>query len=1048
MKSRILLGFALFSFCLVAVGFGQKHAVKTYTTEEGMVPFAAENMVQDRLGNLWITTSGGVVMYNGKTFKMFTVDDGLADNATRSIVEDRSGVVWVGCITGGLARIARNERGEFGVTMFTTKDGLSDNAVVSLCLDTEDTLWVGTKNGLTKFKTDSSVQSVHVQRLYSGRFIDLVVQLSNGTYCLATMGELWTWKGSQLQKVRVFSPTEGGISGIVEESVGIVWITSLNEGARRLLFNKNTISILNESNPLPRQIYNMEKDPLGRILFSTFTGGVWIKSSGRWEQLNTASGLPENNIVSTLVNQRGITWIGTANSGLSKLVPYPFTFYDESNGLSGSYVLDIVQDLDGLYWFTSYEKGLTTWDGVSFRKWSSREGLPTERVYSLMVDSKGRIWVSTVGAGVYLYQGKRFERFRRDIGYLSDVLCMMEDREGSIWFGTDAQGAVRVDVDGRMAQFTTENGLAGLRVFSIFQDHRSRIWFGCGQPSRYKEAGGVSIWEPERVLKNINPFVTYGKANSFPTNQVTTVYEDSQGTVWLGLRHKGLMNFNNGQWKIYSRKDGLTSNDVVALQQDRLGRLWIGTVKGLNVWDGKRFQTFTTKDGLLSDEVYENSMTLDRDGKLWFGTPRGVCAFNVDTITLARPPYLYMDRIKCFGQDLPMNALSSLSYDRDAFDFEMTAIDFSNETDIWYQYRMEGYESDWKGETRRDFVSYTNLAPGKYTFMARARSGRSDWTEPVSVPLVIEPAFWQTLWFRGLALLLLLVVTPKLFVSGRAALQRFRRWRSHRVIANYRVKEVIGEGAMGTVYLARDISSKKTVALKVINERLMEDADNKTRFEREGRILSKLNHPNVINVYGVGEFHGRGYIAMELMKHGNLKSFLRINYPLAHGQAASLLIGIAQGLKYIHQQSIVHRDLKSENVMLDEQLRPKIMDFGLSKSVLVSTMTQAGTIMGTLGYAAPEQVTGGRIDQRADIFSFGVIMYEMFTNQLPFHGENEIAMIHSIFNIQPAPPSSISPTVSQAMDKITMRCLEKDPENRFIDGDALLGNLLAASRQP
>ncbi len=252
-------------------------------------------------------------------------------------------------------------------------------------------------------------------------------------------------------------------------------------------------------------------------------------------------------------------------------------------------------------------------------------------------------------------------------------------------------------------------------------------------------------------------------------------------------------------------------------------------------------------------------------------------------------------------------------------------------------------------------------------------------------------------------------------------------------LSHFKVGELLGQGGMGKVFKAVDINKKQTVVLKILNPELLNDPGNKKRFTNEGALLSKFDHPCIVKVFEIGEVDSKGFIAMEYLPNGTLSDYLKKNYPLSFNEIKNIALQICDGLIEIHSKSILHRDLKTNNIMLDESNNIRIMDFGLSKSNLVTTMTSLGTVIGTLGYVAPEQITNSYTDQRTDIFSLGVIFYELCTNQLPFTGENEIALIHSIFNTHPAPPSTINPGIPEAFDRLIDKCLKKNHEERYVN---------------
>lgn len=263
-----------------------------------------------------------------------------------------------------------------------------------------------------------------------------------------------------------------------------------------------------------------------------------------------------------------------------------------------------------------------------------------------------------------------------------------------------------------------------------------------------------------------------------------------------------------------------------------------------------------------------------------------------------------------------------------------------------------------------------------------------------------------------------------------------------RFISHYKLLEILGVGGTGKVFKAIDIHENKTVAVKVLNPQLLKDEENRKRLNSEGRFLSSMNHLNIVKVFEFGETEKHSFVAMEYLSGGTLDEYIEKNYPLSFQTILIIAEQVCSGLKEIHNKNIIHRDLKSQNIMFDEKGIIRIMDFGLSKSPLVSTMTSLGTVVGTLGYVAPEQVTNMNIDQRCDIFSFGVVLYQMVTKKLPFTGENEIALIHSIFNTEPDKPSLINYKCPAELENIIIKCIMKDPEKRFSNADELLGEFI------
>lgn len=265
-------------------------------------------------------------------------------------------------------------------------------------------------------------------------------------------------------------------------------------------------------------------------------------------------------------------------------------------------------------------------------------------------------------------------------------------------------------------------------------------------------------------------------------------------------------------------------------------------------------------------------------------------------------------------------------------------------------------------------------------------------------------------------------------------------------ISHYKVTEKLGEGGMGVVYKAIDSKLDRPVAIKFLPSHLSTSADNKARFIQEARTTAALNHPNILNIYDIDEKDGSMFFVMEYIEGETLKS--RINsVKTAEGiplrQAIDLTILIAQGLNAAHEKEIVHRDVKPENIMLTKEDTPKVMDFGIAKLKSGTGLTKTGMSLGTLSYMSPEQSQGIAADRRSDIWSLGVVLYEMLTGELPFKGEHEAALIYLIMNEEPLTPSSHDRRILPSVDSFVSRMLEKDRDRRFQSMDEVLASLRA-----
>lgn len=259
-------------------------------------------------------------------------------------------------------------------------------------------------------------------------------------------------------------------------------------------------------------------------------------------------------------------------------------------------------------------------------------------------------------------------------------------------------------------------------------------------------------------------------------------------------------------------------------------------------------------------------------------------------------------------------------------------------------------------------------------------------------------------------------------------------------ISHYTILENLGEGGMGIVYKARDNRLDRTVALKFLAPRLTTSEDDRQRFIREAKNVASLNHPNICTIYNAEEVDGTQFIVMEYidgkalgknLKQANFKPETVIEYA----------IQITTALKEAHARGIIHRDIKSDNIMITRDDRVKVMDFGLAKLKGAANVTQTGRMIGTVTYMSPEQVRGETADERSDIWSLGIVLYEMLTGVLPYKGAYQHAVMYSIVNDEPAPISGIIKTVPPDLEKLVYRCLAKKPTDRYQSASELLSDL-------
>lgn len=252
-------------------------------------------------------------------------------------------------------------------------------------------------------------------------------------------------------------------------------------------------------------------------------------------------------------------------------------------------------------------------------------------------------------------------------------------------------------------------------------------------------------------------------------------------------------------------------------------------------------------------------------------------------------------------------------------------------------------------------------------------------------------------------------------------------------LGRYEIVSELGQGAMGVVYKARDPLIDRIVAIKTINLSLAldEKEEYEGRFYQEAKAAGRLSHPNIVTIYDVGKSDDIAYIAMELLEGRELRDILNGGQRLPVDEVLAIVMQVARGLAYAHEKGIVHRDVKPSNIMVIHEGHAKITDFGIARMASAGVRTQTGMVLGSPKYMSPEQVMGKLTDQRSDIFSLGVMLYEMLTGQPPFIGENVNAIMYQTLNAIPAAPGSMNPMVPDMLNFIVAKALAKGLDNRY-----------------
>jgi len=258
----------------------------------------------------------------------------------------------------------------------------------------------------------------------------------------------------------------------------------------------------------------------------------------------------------------------------------------------------------------------------------------------------------------------------------------------------------------------------------------------------------------------------------------------------------------------------------------------------------------------------------------------------------------------------------------------------------------------------------------------------------------------------------------------------------------YRIEAQIGSGGMAQVFRGQDTLLGRAVAIKILAQQFAKDQSFVSRFRREAEAAARLNHPNVVGVFDTGSSDGTHYIVMELVEGRTLSDFLSKGGRLTPDRAGQIAESVCRALAVAHKHGVVHRDIKSGNIMVTRDGEVKVMDFGIARlDTGAETIAQTAAVLGTASYLSPEQARGEKVDARSDIYSLGIVLYEMLTGRVPFTGDSPVAVAYKHVQEAPEPPSMLNSDVTPALDAIVLRCLAKNAENRYQTADDLRADL-------
>lgn len=763
---------------------------KKYNIENGLVQEIIRGVIQDNQGFIWIATEEGLNRFDGFEFKQFRHDtnnpNSISSDVITDMVIDANGFIWVSTLGGGLNRLNPLEQ----TFQKVGADKLSSNLIKKLFVDSKQRLWIGTvENGLDMI--DLSNHELKVTNFSNGKqgvshpSVRAFTEDSLGRIWIGTDGggvDIYTPSSESWANIRNTKTSTNGLSGnrirsLLKDIDGNIWIGTALNGLNKYDFRTKQIIqyVSDDSNPKSlssNRVLSLIQDEIGQLWIGT-EEGLNIFHDEFFSRIKRDQSKPEslsnNGILDIYQDKGGLIWIGTYR-GINIWNPATAAFNHNlpqiKDKLSNAMVLDFAENSFGDIFIATYGGGILKKQAGSYdyQLISADEGLPDNRVTSVFVDRDDGLWVGTRTNGL-LYFSKKVNNW---IQYVNDpnnssslpsngVTDIQQSKDGSIWV-TTYRGGLSKKVENSFinvgAESELSSGLSSTKAMQIHEDQDGLIWVATQKGLNRLNPGDMSV-KQFRHDPNI--------PTSLSDDLSWQILEDREGNFWIATQGSGvnLWKYEDriNETEIFqniTREDGLLSNTIYGLAEDNEGNIWLSSTRGLSRFNPAQneFKHFDLSHGLQGYDYNLAAVYQSRNGVIYFGGSNGFNYFNPSDLPKnLTTPAVQLTNVS--GIDGIFNLINQnnlqLNYTDYFVAFDFVALDFAAPEKNQYQYKLEGFDTDWLsvGNLRR--ATYTNLPAGNFVFKVKASNNDGVWSdEQVNLPVKVLPAPWRTVWAYGI----------------------------------------------------------------------------------------------------------------------------------------------------------------------------------------------------------------------------------------------------------------------------------------------------------
>ncbi|HOY48695.1 MAG TPA: two-component regulator propeller domain-containing protein [Flavobacteriales bacterium] len=778
------------------------HSFVNYTANQGLADNIVRCIAEDKHGNMWFgTRGGGISCYDGLRFRNYSTSEGLTNSDIRAIAIGKNGVVWIGTEGGGVNLLKPQNKGYSSkLEPFNTQINSRSEFIQCIYEDKRGMIWIGSKSSGAQAYDPSGNNpnpflALNARLGLADSSVTCMLQDKSGKIWIGTNSGLCRFNGKRMDHfTQVDGLADNSVLCLFEDDKGMIWIGTQNGGVScydptvEPLSGRKAFRNLTTGNGLPNnQIYSITEDHSGNLWFGSWGGGVVQYSGNSISHLMTNEGKENIKVVSLAEDKAGHLWFTNQTQSLIRYDGEQIRSFSNSLLNRFGVVRGSIYDSKGSIWFATSGAGVCRFDGKTIFSFTVGQGLAGNNTRSVFEDSKGRIWVGSFKQGVSCIAGDSILTYTTEQGLPNnEVWNIMEDRKGNIWFSTHGGGA-SCFTGKEFLNYSMDQGLPGNVIWNINQDDAGNLWFA-------SDGGGVSRFDGKS-------FLSISVAQGLGDDVILASKVAQDGSIWLGT-NKGfsvIRMFRSEQDSLNTPESRISATNSLT-NQELQQKGWKPEV-----------EIYNKRTGFPVEDFYPNSMYFDRRGVVWAGTSEGLVRFDYrqpitgrksgllelhairvnnericwqdlredtsQTNSLFVPAYRN-EEVLVFGRVLteaerqefkkkfsgiefehisafyPIPKKLSLPYQFNNITIEFGAIETARPSLVRYQYKLEGYDSDWSPLSDKSSATFGNIPEGDYVFLVKSRSPEGVWTKPLEYAFTVRAPWYRTWWSLGLYLIL------------------------------------------------------------------------------------------------------------------------------------------------------------------------------------------------------------------------------------------------------------------------------------------------------